>query len=369
MATQNEELIAYLQSLGLGNTQAPIQMAVPGFAQNFANYQAIPANAQYNPYVVSGDGSPYQQIMARMNSQNYAPSPYGGLLGPATADGGYNTTGGSSLNQAVLDNYQGYSGGGGGDSGGGGGSSGWDSMSNADKAGFYADNPTMAAMTQMGQKGFGYTGFGALQSYFNPNFVAEQNAIAYGINPAYASERNDAALTDALSGLASERNDAAAVDAAYGGGFGVGGVGAGDLSGGYGNAAGYGADGGGCSGGNSSDSDGATGTGGMGGEGGDGPGSGGGSDSGSDSGGGDGGGGGGDGGGGGGDGGGGGWAMGGLIDRVSGRNPPGPDDGTGYLDLGEYVIRKSSVKKYGRGLLDMINEGKVPAKKIKSLLD
>jgi hypothetical protein len=73
---------------------------------------------------------------------------------------------------------------------------------------------------------------------------------------------------------------------------------------------------------------------------------------------------------GGGDGGGGaGWAMGGLIDRVGGPNPPGPDDGTGYLDLGEYVIRKSSVKKYGRGLLDMINEGKVPAKKIKSLLD
>jgi len=63
------------------------------------------------------------------------------------------------------------------------------------------------------------------------------------------------------------------------------------------------------------------------------------------------------------------WAMGGLIDRVGGPNPPGPDDGTGYLDLGEYVIRKSSVKKYGRGLLDMINEGKVPAKKIKSLLD
>ena len=77
----------------------------------------------------------------------------------------------------------------------------------------------------------------------------------------------------------------------------------------------------------------------------------------------------GDGGAGAGDGGSAGWAMGGLIDRVGGPNPPGPDDGTGYLDLGEYVIKKSSVKKYGRGLLDMINEGKVPAKKIKSLLD
>jgi hypothetical protein len=63
-----------------------------------------------------------------------------------------------------------------------------------------------------------------------------------------------------------------------------------------------------------------------------------------------------------------GWAKGGLIDRVSGPNPPGPDDGAGMLDLGEYVIKKSSVKKYGAGLLDMINEGKIPAKKMKSLL-
>jgi hypothetical protein len=63
-----------------------------------------------------------------------------------------------------------------------------------------------------------------------------------------------------------------------------------------------------------------------------------------------------------------GWAKGGLIDRVYGPNPPGPDDGAGMLDLGEYVIKKSSVKKYGAGLLDMINEGKIPAKKMKSLL-
>jgi hypothetical protein len=64
----------------------------------------------------------------------------------------------------------------------------------------------------------------------------------------------------------------------------------------------------------------------------------------------------------------GGWAKGGLVDRVYGPNPPGPDDGAGMLDIGEYVIKKSSVKKYGEGLLSMINEGKIPAKKMKSLL-
>jgi len=60
--------------------------------------------------------------------------------------------------------------------------------------------------------------------------------------------------------------------------------------------------------------------------------------------------------------------QGGMVDGLFGMNPPGPDDGAGYLDRGEYVIKKSAVNKYGRGLLDMINEGKVPAKKMKSLL-
>ena len=63
-----------------------------------------------------------------------------------------------------------------------------------------------------------------------------------------------------------------------------------------------------------------------------------------------------------------GYAMGGMVNGLFGMNPSGPDDGAGYLDRGEYVVKKSAVNKYGRGLLDMINEGKVPAKKMKSLL-
>ena len=63
------------------------------------------------------------------------------------------------------------------------------------------------------------------------------------------------------------------------------------------------------------------------------------------------------------------FAKGGMVRSLLGPDPKGPDDGLGYLDKGEYVIKKSSVNKYGRGLLDMINEGKVPAKKIRSLLD
>jgi hypothetical protein len=61
-------------------------------------------------------------------------------------------------------------------------------------------------------------------------------------------------------------------------------------------------------------------------------------------------------------------AEGGLITRVFGPDPAGPDEGQVNMMRGEYVIKKSSVNKYGKGLLDMINEGKVPAKKMKSLL-
>jgi len=56
--------------------------------------------------------------------------------------------------------------------------------------------------------------------------------------------------------------------------------------------------------------------------------------------------------------------MGGPVDKVVGPNPPGPDDGAGMLQLGEYVIKKSAVDKYGQGLLDMINEGKIPTSAI-----
>ena len=55
-----------------------------------------------------------------------------------------------------------------------------------------------------------------------------------------------------------------------------------------------------------------------------------------------------------------GWAMGGMVKKgmLSGPNPAGPDDGYGALKGGEYVIKASAVKKYGKGLLGEINSGK-----------
>ena len=54
--------------------------------------------------------------------------------------------------------------------------------------------------------------------------------------------------------------------------------------------------------------------------------------------------------------------------HLHGPNPAGPDDGYTALQKGEYVIKKSAVNQYGRGLLDAINQGKLPAKALRGLL-
>jgi hypothetical protein len=59
----------------------------------------------------------------------------------------------------------------------------WSQMSPAEQAAYYNQNPTMAAITQAGQRAFGYTMPGLLQSTFAPNFVSDQQMIAMGLNP------------------------------------------------------------------------------------------------------------------------------------------------------------------------------------------
>ena len=66
----------------------------------------------------------------------------------------------------------------------------WDKMSDKEKAAYYAENPRMAAVTQFGQKAFGFTGLGALQRGLFPDFVARQGMIARGVDPDYYSNMN-----------------------------------------------------------------------------------------------------------------------------------------------------------------------------------
>ena len=321
-----------------------------------------------------GGADPYSQIMGQMG---YGSDPYSQIMSqmpvrqnpyaysPGGAIGGYDP---ALYNNAFMGsnsrlNLSGLIGGGGGGGAGGGGTdvSAFSNMTPGEQASFYAANPTMSAITQAGQKALGNTMFGMALQGLGPISWGEQAMIARGVDPATMGELNAAVQANAgnmsggwTSGLMGTLGDQPGDYDGQGsgsiGGFGVGG----DLSGGYGDAAGYGADGGGYNGGDSNDGGGDGGV--SGGGGGGAAGDGGTGDGGGDGGGGDGG------------GGGAGWARGGLVNKVWGKNPMGQDDGAGYLDLGEYVIKKSSVNKYGRGLLDMINEGKVPAKKMKSLL-
>ena len=59
---------------------------------------------------------------------------------------------------------------------------GWTDMSDADKAAYYRENPTMAAITQAGQKAASFTKLGIAQQYAVPDFVERQRAIAQGID-------------------------------------------------------------------------------------------------------------------------------------------------------------------------------------------
>lgn len=64
------------------------------------------------------------------------------------------------------------------------------------------------------------------------------------------------------------------------------------------------------------------------------------------------------------------YAKGGKVtkNRLGGKDPVGPDDGYASLDIGEYVIRKSAVDKYGDEIFSLLNDRKISKKKLQSLL-
>ena len=264
--------------------------------------------------------TPYQRIIARMTPTM---NPYGSVSGgyDPSFQGGYDPGLYSRLSRSGLINTGGMGGGGGSDYSDP--NPAWSNMTQAERAAYYAANPTMASVTRGLQGLFGNTLYGKIQNYFDPNFVTEEGLIAMGVNPATyqaakesfrASEiaamnagypstiaQNAQAMQSMQDALAADTAAAQAqsISDQSSAGSEAGGYGTGDTSGGFGEGQ---------------------------------------------------------------------YNMGGLVDRVSGPNPPGQDDGAGMLQLGEYVIKKSAVKKYGKGLLDMINDGKIPAKKMKSLL-
>ena len=238
--------------------------------------------------------------------------------------------------------------------GGGGGDGrssnpGWDALSNAEKAAYYSDNPTMAAITQGLQKGFGSTSYGMLQNAMFPQFVAEQQSVARGIDPGtglqvggYGSQPGTSGITptglygDQYAGETAPQSrgmfesflnsvlpsssvqlDPAPVETReatpnpYGpvGLYGDAAAGTTSSYGGGGDAPGANADGFG---------------------GGD-AGFGGGSQA---------------------------FNQGGMVtpERLMGR-APAPDDGYGALQGGEYVITKAAVERYGKAMMDAINNG------------
>ena len=238
----------------------------------------------------------------------------------------------------------------------------FDAMSNAEKAAFYSNNPTMAGITQFGQKALNYAPFGigmamrAQQAMF-PQFVADQQSVARGIDPGtglqvggYGSQPGTSGITptglygDQFAGmpapqskgmfesflnsvlpsssmslnpaqvetraatpnpyagenpaLSSTGSGFAGADIGFGGGFG-GGVGTGTSGGTPADAADLG------------------------------------------------------------------YAQGGMVrlKDLLGK-APGPDDGYGALQDGEFVIKKDAVKRYGVKMLEQINRRKIAKKQV-----
>ena len=222
----------------------------------------------------------------------------------------------------------------------------FDALTNAEKAAYYADNPTMAAFTQFGQKALAYAPFGIgtairAQQALVPDFVREQSLVARGIDPGIgiqgqgktgqtglygdqfagmpAPKSNN--FMDTLSrmfsgssvqldpapfetrtatpnpyagenpALSSTGSGFAGADIGSGGGF-TGGVATGDSGGSPADAANLG------------------------------------------------------------------YNQGGMVtpERLMGR-APAPDDGYGALQGGEYVITKAAVERYGKRMMDAINNG------------
>ena len=217
---------------------------------------------------------------------------------------------------------------------------GWDAMSNAEKAAYYSDNPTMAAVTQFGQKALGYAPFGiglamqAQQAMF-PDFVREQQAIAKGTDAynAFTSQSQftaqdkeqqsraspfgetapkansfvESLFNSILPSSAVQLNPAPVEDRAPSltpAGMAAAAPGVAEA-----NIAGYDSGMGNFGGGSDSFGEGQ-------------------------------------------------YNQGGMVDaeNLMGQ-APGPDDGYGALQGGEYVIKKAAVDKYGQAMLDAINNG------------
>ena len=235
---------------------------------------------------------------------------------------------------------------------------GWDALSNAEKAAFYSNNPTMAGITQFGQKALNYAPFGigmamrAQQAMF-PQFVADQQSVARGIDPGtglqvggYGSQPGTSKITPTglygdqfagqqstatgfFGGLAGRSEQAPAPvatrDSMSSPAFNFGKESSIPTGGMVSPGATYGG---------GADAPGANADGFGGGD----AGFGGGSKA---------------------------FAQGGMVrlKDLLGK-APGPDDGYGALQDGEYVIKKDAVKRYGVKMLEQINRRKIAKKQV-----
>jgi len=106
----------------------------------------------------------------------------------------------------------------------------WSNMTDREKASYYAENPTMAAITQALQAGFGLTSLGMAQNYFSPETVntASLNAQGFDRGGGFLAEPSGMSGPQGQTSYQSGIGNPAEQGSDTGGGAGIGG---GDISG------------------------------------------------------------------------------------------------------------------------------------------
>jgi hypothetical protein len=199
----------------------PEYLAAGGPVEEMSNANAIGANTGYPQANIhtGAYATPYQQPMSEnvvTGSQDSAVNPYtgqatfadGGSVGGYTYDpasGTYVKAGGQGATTVMPEGFA---------STASGINPGAPTVSDAEMASYYGNNPGMGAFSRGMQGLFGTSVLGAIQNAVSPSFQAQQNAITYGYAPSAYDDPGTAVAADAEAAAQADNNVSAGLAAA-----------------------------------------------------------------------------------------------------------------------------------------------------------
>lgn len=136
------------------------------------NYEYTPSSENIAPHYELGPDGQMRYVPGRYFSGAYG----GGAYKPATAGAGTGVGGGGSGSPGYEERGE----------GGANPRDGWDKMSDAEKAGWYAEHPNFGKVSDFMRNLFSYTALGKLSQTLNPGGWTRAELVSHGIAPASA---------------------------------------------------------------------------------------------------------------------------------------------------------------------------------------